>query len=286
VRHVALTAVLALALALEACGIQVKGKAGPEDAGGTIPIADASPSTETGTGDGGASDASCSVVLDEPFAVLNPNEWLTTRDSDNDDYPKVVAVGPENLLAMLKQNELDARGGVWARGRVPFAGFDMTFMLQTSCALCGDGFTVAWLGAATEDELDDAVDNRGLGVPKKLAGGAVALDLYTNSETADAPTPNMSILDIDGLGTPGEYDWNVTSSPQRLDLLNQRHEIKLTMREKQVVVAIDGVTVIQGVMSNLPAEGTFGFTASTGGRSAGIFVKDLKATFYRCDVPP
>ncbi len=280
-------------LAALACGLQVKGKGPPED-GGTDGL------QQGPAGDGGAisdssveveggsiADAGCSVVVDEPFAVLNPNLWLTTHDKENGDYPKVVSIGTENLLALIEQNAGEARGGVWLKPNVPLSGFDLDFNFRTSCTLCGDGFTVAWVSPGTPKQLDDAVDNKGLGVPRALSGGAVAVDLFTNGDLGDTDTPNVSLLDIDGTKVPGSYKWIVTTSPKRLDLLNRPggSAISVRLRGTTVTVRIDGEVVTQGNVQTAIAEGTFGFTAGTGGRTAGFFVKDVKATFYRCGAP-
>lgn len=285
-------AALLIFIAAPACGLQVLGKGGPADGG-----ADASAELDAGDDasldgpeeEGGSIvDAGCSVVVDDPFAVLDPSLWLTTQDSENADYPKVVSIGSENLLALIAQNEKQARGGVWLRSNVPLTGFDLDFNFRTSCSLCGDGFTVSWVAPATPDALDDAVDDKGLGVPSKLAGGAVAVDLYTNGDLGDTDTPNVSLLDLDGTKVPGSYRWIVTTSAKRVDLLNASggSTLSLRLRGTTMVVRVDGEVVTQGNVQTALAEGRFGFTASTGGRVSGFFVKDVKATFYRCDAPP
>lgn len=286
----ALVVALLFPAAAVACGLQAKGKGPPEDAGtdASSPAGDGGHLDAGGDGESGSVvDAGCSLVVDEPFAVLDPNVWHVTADAENDGYPKVVSIGTENLLALIKQNAADARGGVWLRSAVPLAGFDLDFDFRTSCGLCGDGFTVSWLAPANADQLADAVDGKGLGVPRNVSGGAVAVDLYTNGELGDTDTPNVSVLDIDGTKVPGSYRWVVTSSPQRVDLLNKPggSAISVRMRGTTVTVRVDGAIVTQGNVQTALAEGVFGFTAGTGARTAGLFVKDVKATFYRCDAP-
>lgn len=277
---------LALSALAAACGLQVKGKAAPEDVTGDV--ADSSTSVVE-AGDDASADAAlpCVVSIEDDFAnqTLDPGKWFSTKNAANDSFPKPVFL-PGPLLALVKESTNDARGAVWFARTLPFHAIDVVLDVQTVCSQCGDGLTIAWLAPATAAELDDADTAETLAVPRKLPGGAVTLDLYRNVDTGEGDTPNLSVLDIDGVGEPGTYDWTVASTPQNFALRNERHALQLNVRDKQVFVRLDGVLVVQAVMSNLPAEGTFGFIGTTGGFTAGLFVGALRAKFYRCDAPP
>jgi hypothetical protein len=177
--------------------------------------------------------------------------------------------------------------GLWHTQVVPFEAFDISFDIYALCGgSCGDGLAVAWVAEASATQLADAAPGATLGIPKKLAGAVVALDLASNADRGETEGPAMTVLDLDGSDPTTAYDWVVGTSETNNKLVNQgAKRIDIKMRAKVVTVRVDGVEAAQGTVANLPAKGMFGFTAASGAFNAVIAIGDVKAKFYRCNAP-
>jgi hypothetical protein len=283
-----------LPLLVCACGLTARGSGTPDGGEGGEELGpDASAAGEGGAADGGGDTAPvdsgppCEVAFDEPFSTVgfDTTKWLVTSNESNAGYP-VPRVVDRPLVAMLDETKLDARGGVWYKPIVPFTAFDVDIDLEIKCLTnCGDGFAVVFVDPATETRLDSAQASLTIGIPGQLNGGAVALNLAENQGIGDTASPNMQVLELDATKVPGQHAWVLSQSPQNFGLRNTSLRVAMSLRDKQVTVKVNGSIAIQGAMPRLPAEGTFGFVASSGGYTSAPYFGDLHAKFYRCNAP-
>jgi hypothetical protein len=280
----------ALPLLLCACGLTARGSAALDGGEADTETVDAGTSLDA------ASDAAIdveagpdctAVVVEDMFstAQFDPAKWIATRNTANVDSPKPYFTD-RPLLSMLDATALNARGGLWYTAPVPFTGFEVDLDVDMVCSgSCGDGLAVNFLDTATAAQLDDAQTGDTLGVPSKLSGAAVSVDLAKNAAIGDGDSPAVQILDVDATKVPGQYPWTVAVSPQMSTIKNTSHRLSLSGRNQQLTVKVDGAVVVQGAMAKLPTEGTFGFSAASGGYTAGITIADVRAKFYRCNAP-
>jgi hypothetical protein len=285
-RRVALLSAL-----LCACGLTARGT-GAADGGDELGT-DASVTADGDAPDSGGdvvpvdTGPPCEVAFDEPFSTvdIDPMKWLVTSNDNNVGYP-IPRVLDRPLVAMLDEMKLNARAGVWYKPVVPFTAFDVDIDVQMKCVSnCGDGLAVVFVDPATETMLDSAQAGAAIGIPGQLNGGAVALNLTENPGLGDTDSPNMQILELDATKVPAQHDWTLANSPQDLGLRNTPLRVAMSLRDKQVTVRVNGAIVMQGAMPRLPAEGTFGFTAASGGYTSGPYFGDVHAKFYRCNAP-
>jgi hypothetical protein len=287
-----------LSLLLCACGITARGTMTGD--GGSEPQADAS------TADAGEADAvaamdatveaevdagPCDVTVEDTFSAagFDPLRWFPTANAANAQrgYPKPQVAGSTFTAKFMDDTTDQVSAGLWHTQVVPFEAFDISFDIYAVCGgNCGDGLAVAWLAEATSTQLADAAQGSALGIPKSLAGAAVALDLADNADRGELEGPAMTVLDIDGSDPTTPYDWVVGTSETNNMLVNQgAKRIDITMRAKVVTVRVDGVEKTKGTVTHLPMKGMFGFTAASGAFNATVAIGDVKAKFYRCNAP-
>jgi hypothetical protein len=277
-------ALLAIVGAAAACGLEVRGDleviplppshddGGPDDSGASAPDR----------------DALCVVTIDDALGSIDETRWMRVFDAEADasGLPKIETVDGQKAVVLAKEGVRWARGAIWLRNAVPTTAFDVAFDFKIDCENdCADGLAAAWLDTTSEQALGNANEAGTLGIPANVRGGAVAVDIYRNGQSNDDPTPNIQILDIDGVRAPGDYDWSVQTSNVYPSIDATGHHVELRLRDGQVRVVMDGVAVREAKVTSA-FEGTFGFTAATGGVSATFAVHHLRAKFYRCDVPP
>jgi hypothetical protein len=286
-----------LSLLLCACGLTARGTMTGD--GGSDPTIDATIADGGGEADGEADatvdaevDAGpCDVTVEDTFATVDfdPKRWNKTANALNAGlgYPKPAVNGTTPTAKFLEDTTDQVSAGLWHTQVVPFEAFDISFDVYAVCGgSCGDGLAVAWLAEATSTQLADAAQGAALGIPKNLAGAAVALDLADNDVRGETEGPAMTVLDIDGSDPTTPYDWVVGTSETNNMLVNQgAKRIDITMRAKVVTVRVDGVEKTKGTVTHLPMKGMFGFTAASGAFNATVAIGDVKAKFYRCNAP-
>ena len=273
--------VLVLGVVTAACGLGLEGtRLSADDA--SVPPDDA-----------GATDASlppppaCTpVVVKDPLTSIDTATWKIVKDGNNGSYPKLVPA-PESPLPSptlsLVTPAGSSRGGLWLQTKVPTRAFDVTFSVYVRCVSgCADGLAVAWLKALDAKVLDTATRGRTLGIPPTVAGGAVAIDVYRNSQTGDGPTPSVELLAIDGAQNPGDYAWVKATGPADVTLTGALRKVSIRARAGEVEVSVDDVLAAKTPLPlGFPA--IFGITAATGGEVASYFVRDFSGSFYDCD---
>ncbi len=277
-----LCATLASALGL-ACGLEHTGTgenldgvdAGrPVDAGATIPA-------DTGT--------ACvpTTQITDALTTIDTTRWQIVKDGSNGDHPKIITGGESPLtgamVSLVTPGAAGSRGGLWLLAPMPTRAFDVKVSVYVACAAnCGDGLIVAWMDTKDRTLLDMAPSGRGFGVPAKANGGAVALDLFVNVESMDHPTPNLSVLQIDGTKNPADYAWAKSYTPKTDSLLAKEHTVELRMRKGTLDAKVDGTSVTSAqTASGFPA--LFGIAAATGGGTATFLIRNFSGAFYDCD---
>lgn len=286
-RRVALLSVL-----LCACGLTVRGSA--EIDGGTTEPAEGG-TTDSAIDGGVVEEASveaeagpaCLVEVTDDFNVkaFDPAKWITTRDAENGLYPLPYFTDRPQVM-MLDPTKTNARGGLWYVQNLPFDAFDVELDVNVVCqGNCGDGLAVFFLEKATANMLNGAQAGAALGAPSNLDGAAVSVDLTENAGLGDGDSPAVQILELDKTKVPAQHPWVNATSAQILTIKNATHRLAISMRNKTATVKLDGAQVVTGTMNRLPAEGTFGFGAASGGYTSGIYLGDLRAKFYRCNAP-
>ncbi len=271
-----------------ACGLELRGE------GTSIGLPD-------GSSDGAPSDVAaadqepppptpgCVVEIDDALGGIDETRWMRILDqeADSQGLPKGETVGTQSHIVLAREGLQWARAGIFLRNAVPTNAFDIAFDFALVClGGCADGFAAAWLETTSEQALGNANDAHALGIPTGVRGGAVAIDLFKNSETNDDQTPNLQILDIDPTKQPGDYDWSVQSSQTFPTIYATGHHVELRLRSSALKLVMDGITLREGIVVPSGFEGTFGFVGATGNQTATMVVHHLKAKFYRCDAPP
>jgi hypothetical protein len=284
--------VVALSVLLCACGLTARGSREPD--GGDTP-ADAA-LTDGGAAADVAVDAEidagpCEVVVEDAFSntTFDPAIWLPTANLTNAafGYPRPDFTGATPTAKFFDDVTDDVRAAIWHTNVVPFEAFDVSFESVVTCtASCGDGLAIAWLQEATTAELQNATEGATFGMPRGLAGAAVAVDLTAHAERGETVAPAVLVLDVNGTDPTTPYDWVVDTSGEMQGLKNTGgRRIDIRMRAKTITVKVDGAEVASSAVSNLPAKGRFGFTAASGKFNAHIAVGDVRAKFYCGSAP-
>lgn len=227
------------------------------------------------------------VVVTDPLTSIDPSMWRVERDGSNGSYPKIVSP-PEApltapILSLVTPWAGNSRGGIWLRTNVPTRAFDVSFSIYVRCvAGCGDGAAVAWLSTTNAAVVGQAASGHSFGIPPTVAGAAVAVDLYRNSQTGDGPTPNVSLLALDSARNPGDYPWTVAKSPADSTLLGALRKLEIRARGGVVETRVDGQLAVSGTLPT-GFSALFGITAASGGEIASFFVRDFAGSFYDCD---
>jgi hypothetical protein len=263
---------------------------------GTGETADASTEVEAGAApDTGAAPKETGpacvpmVQITDPLTTIDTTRWQVVKDGSNGDHPKVVTGGESPLtgavLSLVLPGSGNSRGGVWLMAPVPTRAFDVKLSTYVQCGgACADGLVIVWASTTDRTLLDTAPSGRALGIPAKSNGGALLLDLYQNVESSDPPTPNLSVLQLDGTKNPGDYAWSKASTPKTDSLLGTEHTLELRLRKGMLEVKVDGATVANAPTgSGFPA--LFGVTAATGADKALFLIRNFSGAFYDCDAP-
>lgn len=286
---------LLLSILLAACGLTARGT-GEADAGAGITDAgaarDAPDDAPTDATVDTVEAAPCVVTVEDAFVntTFDPALWSTTANPTNAarGFPRPQIAGTVNTARFLDDQVQNVRAAIWHPHVLPFLAFDIEFDSYAVCSgpSCGDGIAVAFLTKATPAQLAAADNGATFGIPKNLAGGAVAVDLATTPAWGETNEPAILVLDLDGTDPVMPRNWVLDTSASLTKLVDQgARRIKLSLRGKTVSVLVDGVEEASATFPHLPDEGMFGFTASSGLYNATLAIGDVRATFYRCNAP-
>ncbi len=281
-------AAIACSAVAVACGLEHVGTADTVDTGDDA--GDAGASLDAG-GKVTAADTGPTCVaalqITDALTTIDGTRWQIVKDSSNGDHPKAVTGGESPLagtvVSLVTPMAGNSRGGLWLQAPVPTRAFDVKLSVYVACGgTCGDGLAFVWADTTDRTLLDMAASGRALGVPPKADGGALLLDLHQNAETADPPTPNLEIIQIDGTKAPGSYAWIKGNTPKTDMLLAKEHTLGLRLRKGTLEVQVDGV-IATSAPTSAGFSAIFGVTASTGADTALFLIRDFSGTFYDCD---
>jgi hypothetical protein len=216
-------------------------------------------------------------------------EWLLIHDGSNAPYPQIDPSPEGPAASLVKPNGYSNLGAIYLPKPIVIRAFDVSFRYLMTCAPedaggCSDGIAVVWLEAtdAGAGPLQTYSSAATFGVPSAVKGGGVIFDVHQDTGQSDPPTPAVSTLAIDGVGTPGQYDWHTKNASY--PMMNGKHDVALSLRAGVITVKIDGQPVVSGpVIYDFPA--WFGIAASQGGQTGLFVVRNFKATFYECSEP-
>jgi hypothetical protein len=198
-------------------------------------------------------------------------------------YP---AIAPDAGTALLA-GEQSARSSIWFATPVPLAAFDVRFELLVTCSSqdCADGLAFVWLDTSSVDAAFGVEADQGssFGIPWRVGGAAVAVDLFQNTSPMNDPlTPALELLALDPASTPTAFPWVVGSAPAPALRSGAWTEMAISVRGAQVSVQY-GPTVAKAGLPPV-ARGVFGITGATGTSAAGFNVRNLRGSFASC--PP
>jgi hypothetical protein len=287
---VALGVATALVITAVACGFD--GTATLPGDGAPAPdatAADAIPDeTDSGSGDAGPRPPRCDGgQTSDPLSTLDASTWIVIRDTSNGDHPTVDPSVEGPAVSLVLPGATASLGAIYLSPARPIRAFDVSFRYLMTCAdagACADGLAAVWLQAtdAGPAALQTFTSSATFGVPPGMRGGGVVFDVHTDPSTGDPPTPDVSIIAIDGLRVPGQYDWHVQS--QLRPGLAGNHDVGLSLRAGSLEVRIDGVLVIKGPVAT-DFDGYFGLAASSAADIGTFEVRSFSGTFYECDDP-
>jgi hypothetical protein len=152
---------------------------------------------------------------------------------------------------------------------------------------CGDGIAFVWLDAPSVDAMfaDGAAGGDTFGIPNKIGGNAVAMDLVkgTDGRLNDPDAPGLEIITLDGGLPAATYPWVVSGANVPALGAPRWNTIVISVHNGYAVVSGGGQQLEAGVAPL--ARGMFGFTAATGSDMAGFKVRNLHAAFGCAPAP-
>lgn len=277
-----------------ACGIDALGQLvdeprdrADEDAstdGGPAPDATAADADIDVVDAGPRCDAS--YVVTDPLSMIDVDTWIVITDGTNVGFPAVETTSEGPAVALLAPDAGTNLGAIYLAEPVAMRAFDVKVRSLVTCpdaGGCADGLAFTWLatdGGATT--LQTYTSTPTFGIPANVPGAGVAFDLQTDVSANDPASPSVSLLAIDGVGLPGQYDWHTKTAPAPTFAGNR--DITLSLRKGQLTVKVDGAPAIDGPV-DAGFTGYFGMSASNGLAFMRIALRSFSATFYECDDP-
>jgi hypothetical protein len=264
-----------------ACGLTITGTGtatSPSDAGPGDAIAPNDGSVPGEGGDGRTcSDGGTSLTLS--FGSPDDLKSFVSRSNNNAGPSIELDAG----VTLLRVTDPGAHDSLWFAYPVPLDAFDVSFETLVTCPTagpyCGDGIAFVWLDAASIDAAyaGGVAGGNAFGIPSKIGGNAVALDLVRDLPQNDPDTPGLEIITLNSGLSAGTYRW-VVSGANVPDLGRPMwNTIAISVRNGHAVVSSGGQKIEAGVAPL--ARGMFGFTAATGSDVAGFKVRNLRASF-------
>lgn len=273
-------AVGALAIALTACAIDVTGTRPEPDAGVTLP--DGGAPLPDG---GGAPRCAPKETIRERFdGSLDTSRWLAVKNSENGTAPRIGTVGSSRGL-LLVDGRGGARGAVYWKTPVPTRALDVRLTYAIAAGQGGgDGMAVVWLDTRDEQKLSDATSGSTMGVPRRVDGRGVEVDLYENGRPYDDPaSPHAAILGLRSDANPGDYDWHLGKTGRDLDLVGLGKVLVIKQRRSSGLEVSKASGPLVAVAAGPDFTGMFGVTAACGASTATVALLELEASFYDCD---
>ncbi|WP_322752363.1 choice-of-anchor D domain-containing protein [Frankia sp. Cas3] len=174
--------------------------------------------------------------------------------------------GSDLVLTPAAQNR--AGSSFYGTPQPTAGGLHATFTVQIGGGTGADGLTYALLDAANAGPTALGKNGGGLGF-SGLAGFAVTLATYRGG----APSHYVSVV----RGAAGTPPVVLASSTKIGDLRTGTHLIDVEASGGRIVVAVDGITVID-TAADLPSNVLLGFTAGTGSRTDVHTVRNVTIT--------
>lgn len=227
-----------------------------------------------------------SVVVADPFSVLDGGSWISVADLSNAPYPQIATTPDGPGASLVNPAASSSLGALWIPRTLPLHAFDVTFRYVMPCeaGTCSDGLAVAWLEATDAGPgalAGYVVAKASFALPQQLRGSAVAFDLQQDAITGDPVAPYLSLLALDG-AVPGQYAWH-SKTAARPNTAGT-HAVSIRLRNGIVAVSVDGALVQTGAVASR-FDGWFGFGASSGDTVGTFVVRAFSGTFYPCDDP-
>ncbi len=295
-RLAAIGAAVALVYAAVACGFDGFGTLAEDVSipGGDATAADANVSETAAPSSDAATDSAPRPLrcdggrVTDPLTTLDASTWIVIRDTSNGDHPAVDTSAEGPAVSLVLPGAFASLGAIYLAPARPIRAFDVSFRYSMTCPAaggCADGLAAVWLEetAAGAGGLQTYTSSATFGIPPAMRGAAVAFDVHLDTITGDPATPNVSILAIDGVRVPGQYDWHEQSQP--VAGLVGSHDVTLRLRAGSLEVGFDGVMALKGPATTDFDAGYFGLAASSAAEVGTFVVRSFSGTFYECDDP-